>query len=115
MKVLFFSLITFGLYYFWYVAEITRFRARHTQFGGARGHSRLEGGQLLRVGLIYIFGTTLTLGLAFPWVACRLMARVLEGLSLEGEIDFAGIRRADANGSAFGDGLADSMDVGLPL
>jgi uncharacterized membrane protein YjgN (DUF898 family) len=115
MKGLFFSLITLGIYYFWYLAEITRFRARHTHFGAARGHSRLEGAQLLKVGLIYVFGTTLTLGLAFPWLACYLMQTSLEAISLEGEIDFAAIRRADASGSALGDGLADAMDVGLPL
>jgi uncharacterized membrane protein YjgN (DUF898 family) len=115
MKGLFFSLLTFGVYYFWYLAEITRFRARHTHFGNARGHSQLGGGELLRVGLIYIVGTTLTLGLAFPWLACYLMRTTLAGLSLQGEVDFAGIRRADASGSALGDGLADAMDVGLPL
>jgi len=115
MKGLFFSLVTFGIYYFWYLAEITRFRARHTHFGNARGHSRLQGADLLRVGLIYVFGTTLTLGLAFPWLACHLMETTLEGLSLEGEVDFARIRRASASGSALGDGLADAMDVGLPL
>ena len=115
MKGLFFSLITFGLYYFWYLAEITRFRARHTQFGNARGHSALAGAELLKVGLIYILGTTLTLGLAFPWLACYLMETSLEGLSLEGDIDFTRVRRAAASGNALGDGLADAMDIGLPL
>lgn len=115
IKGFFLSILTCGIYYFWYLAEITRYRAEHTHFSGATGRSRLEGGQLFRLGLLYIFGTTLTLGLAFPWIVCHLMETVLGELSFEGQIDFAAIQRADASGSAAGDGLADVMDLGLSL
>lgn len=115
MKGMLLTVLTLGIYYFWYNAELTRYRMSHTSFGDARGKSELEGGKLLEVTLVYAFGATLTLGIAFPWLACYLMRSVLERLSLEGNIDFARIAQVAVVGNAAGDGLADAMDVGLSL
>jgi uncharacterized membrane protein YjgN (DUF898 family) len=111
----FLSVLTLGIYYFWYRADLTRYQLENTYFDDARGSSALEGGELFSLGLIYIFGTTLTFGIAFPWVACHALSNVLARLSLEGNIDFARIAQAPAVGDAVGDGLADAMDLGLSL
>ena len=109
------SLVTLGIYYPWFLAELGRYRAEHTYLGGARARSTLEGAELFKLTLIYVFGTTLTLGLAFPWIVCYALDTVLQRMTFEGEIDFAQISKAPAVGNAVGDGLADAMDLGLSL
>ena len=109
------SICTLGVYYFWYISELTRYQLDHTYLGDARAHSTLRGGALFRIMLVYIFGTTFTLGLAFPWIACYALDQMFETMSFEGDIDFAKIGKAEATGNAMGDGLADAMDLGLSL
>jgi uncharacterized membrane protein YjgN (DUF898 family) len=109
------SIVTLGVYYFWFLAALGRYRMEHTYLGNARGRSTLQGGESFRLGLIYIFGTTLTLGLAFPWIVCYSLRNVLDKMSFEGEIDFARVGKAEAQGDAMGDGLADAMDLGLSI
>lgn len=70
---------------------------------------------LFKLTLLQIFGITLSLGLAFPWITCYSLSFVLERMKLVGPIDFAHIYQADAQGSATEDGLADALDVGVGL
>lgn len=109
------SICTLGIYYFWYLADLTRYRMEHTYLGDARAHSMLRGGTLLRLMLVYTLGTTFTLGLAFPWIACYALEQMFDAMSFEGDIDFARVGKAEASGDAMGDGLADVMDLGLSL
>jgi uncharacterized membrane protein YjgN (DUF898 family) len=109
------SVLTLGIYYFWYIAELSRYETQHTYFDGARGRLDVSGVDILKLTLLYLFGTTLTLGLAFPWLATYALRFMFERLSFEGPIDFAAIAQVEARGNAAGDGLADVMDLGLPL
>lgn len=109
------SLLTLGVYYFWFQAKLSRYQLAHTHFGQARGHLDLTGGDVFKFTMIYLFGTTFTLGLAFPWLVTYVLRSVLERTSFVGEIDFATITQAESGGNAAADGLADVMDVGLPI
>jgi len=109
------SVLTLGIYYFWYVAELSRYEMQHTYFDGARGRLDVSGADMLKLTLFYLFGTTLTFGLAFPWLATYALRFMFERLSFEGPIDFAAIVQVEARGNAAGDGLADVLDLGLPL
>jgi len=115
IKGLLLSVVTLGVYYFWFRAKLSRYELEHTHFGQARGRLDLTGGDLFKFTMIYLFGTTLTLGLGFPWVATYVLREVLERTSFEGPIDFAAITQGEAQGNAAADGLADVMDVGLAI
>jgi uncharacterized membrane protein YjgN (DUF898 family) len=109
------TLVTFGIYSFWYHAQIARYRARHTWFDGAHGSISLTGVDLFALTMLQIFGLTLTLGLAFPWVTTYTLRFMLERLQFVGPIDYAHIYRAPSEGSATADGLADALDLGTAL
>jgi uncharacterized membrane protein YjgN (DUF898 family) len=109
------TIVTFGIYSFWYNAEIARYRAQHTWFDGARGELSVRGMDLFGLTLLQIFGLTFTLGLAFPWVTTYTLRFMLERMRFVGPIDFAHIYRAPTEGSATADGLADALDLGTAL
>ncbi len=104
--------LTLGLYYFWYRAELERYRAAHTRVGeGAVLCSEVTGGQLFKLYLVNIVCLTLTLGLAFPWVLMYSLGELADRFSIRGQIDFETIvQRAEAEG-AFSDGMADALDL----
>lgn len=109
------SILTLGIYYFWYQAELNRYRMANTRFDGAHGELSLTGGDLLGLTALQVVGLTLSLGLAFPWIATYSLRYTLERLRFVGPIDFALIRSAPSDGQATADGLADALDVGLGI
>jgi uncharacterized membrane protein YjgN (DUF898 family) len=110
----FLALLTLGFYYPWYVAKLGRYRGLHTRVGpNARIDYRLTGGELLRIYLLNIWGTTLTLGLAFPWILMYSVRYAAERIGVEGWIDFESIGQREAGGGAAADGFADALDIGL--
>jgi uncharacterized membrane protein YjgN (DUF898 family) len=115
MKGLGLSIVTFGLYSFWYNAAIARYRLENTWFDGAHGELRMSGADLFGLWLLQVFGLTLTLGLAFPWITTYTLRFVLERMRFVGPIDFEHIYRAETQGNATADGLADALDVGSAL
>jgi uncharacterized membrane protein YjgN (DUF898 family) len=115
MKGLLFSLLTCGLYTFWYRAELARYQSHHTWFDRARGQLGLTGVDLLALTFLQIVGMTMTLGIAFPWITTYSLRFVLERMRFAGPIDFAHIYQAASSGDAAADGLADALDVGAAL
>lgn len=111
----FLTLLTFGIYLFWYQAALARFQIQNTWFDGAHGEIDLTGADLLKLALIQIFGLTLSLGLAFPWIATYSLSYVLGRMRFVGPIDFAHVYPSATQGSPTADGLADAMDVGLAV
>lgn len=109
------SFVTFGLSLFWYQAALARYQIENTWLDGAHGKLELEGGELFSLFLLQLFATTLSLGLAFPWVATYTMRFYLARMTMVGPIDFARIYRAESSGDATADGLADALDVGIAL
>ena len=115
MKGLVFGILTLGIYFFWYSAEISRFRVRNTIIDGAHGELTLTGGEFFRLYLVQVLGLTLSLGLAFPWLMSYALRFTLERMRFVGSIDFATIEQSEFQGSAAADGFADALDVGLAI
>lgn len=109
------SLVTFGIYGFWYHARLIRYELANTWFSGAHAETSITGRELFGLTLLQVFGITLTLGLAFPWIAVYSLEFVLKRTRMVGPIDLAAIQRAPALGNAVADGLADVLDVGTML
>ncbi len=116
LKGILLGLLTFGLYYFWYRAELERYRAAHTRVGDtAVLYSEVTGGQLFKLYLVHIVGLTLTLGLAFPWVLMYSLGELAKRFSIRGQIDFETIvQRAETEG-ALSEGIADALDLDFGL
>jgi uncharacterized membrane protein YjgN (DUF898 family) len=115
IKGLVLSVLTLGIYFFWYQAELMRYQLSNTWFDRARGESSLTGGDLLKLTLLQLFGLTLTLGLAFPWIACYSLSFTLARIRFVGPVDFSAVYQAQSPGSAAADGLADALDIGVGL
>jgi uncharacterized membrane protein YjgN (DUF898 family) len=115
IKGFFLSLVTFGIYYFWYSAALARWRAQNTWFGGAHGELTLEGADLFVLSLLQVLGVTLSLGLAFPWVTTYMLRFTLQRMRFVGPIDFEHIYPAPSQGDAAADGLANALDLGAAL
>ena len=109
------SIVTLGIYGFWYQAELARFQVRNTWFDGAHGVLSLTGVDLLKLTLLQILVVTFSLGLAFPWVVTYTLNYTMARTRFEGPIDFSRVRRAESEGDATADGLADALDVGLGI
>jgi uncharacterized membrane protein YjgN (DUF898 family) len=112
MKGLVLSLLTGGIYYFWYRAALERYRAAHTQIGDAAVLvSNATGGQLLVLFLLNTLGLALTLGLAFPWILMYTLRDLAGRFHVEGRLDFEAIAQRAEGESAVSDGLADALDL----
>ena len=59
--------------------------------------------------LVLAFGT---LGLAFPWVVRRKLDFACRHLDIAGRLDYEAIQQQPDAGPAFGEGLADALDIG---
>jgi len=115
MKALPLILLTLGVYYFWYLAKLSRYQTENTWFDGARGELEITGTEILQLVLLQILALTFSLGLAFPWVTTYSLRFYLARLRFVGPIQFAQIYQADSQGDASADGLADALDVGIAL
>jgi uncharacterized membrane protein YjgN (DUF898 family) len=116
MKGITLSLLTLGIYSFWYSAELTRYQLGHTRVGDdATLRSELTGGDLFGLFLLAILGTTLTLGLAFPWITMYSIDLIARRTSVVGEIDFDAIEQRSREEGATADGFADAFDLDLGL
>ena len=115
LKGLMLTILTFGIYGFWYQAEMARFHLRNTWFDQARGRLDLTGSDLFKLAFLQIFAVTFSLGFAFPWVTTYVLRFTLSRIQFEGPVAFARIYRAETDGDAAADGLADALDVGLGL
>ncbi len=92
----FLSILTLGLYYPWYLAKIAKYRGRHTRIGpGAFLSYQVTGGDFLRLFLLNLWGSTLTLGIAFPWIAMYSLRYMAQRVYVEGSIDFENIEQRE--------------------
>ena len=106
------TFVTFGIYYFWYRAELERYRAAHTRIGDtAQLVSTATGVQLLILYLLNVFGATMTLGLAFPWILMYTLEDLAGRYYVTGYIDFDDVMQRAEDESAISEGLADALDL----
>ena len=108
-------LLTGGLYYFWYAAKLWKYQLSVTYFQNATGKFDITGSQLLWLFLVQVLGTTLTLGLALPWVSTYTFSFIMQRISFEGEIDFTTINQGSQTIEGAADSFADVLDIGIGL
>jgi len=114
VKGLILSVLTLGIYSFWYNAELVRYQLGHTKVGeSATLRSEIRGGDLFFLLMLNAIGTTLTLGLAFPWITMYSIRLVAEWTSVECAIDFDAIEQRARTAGATSDGFADALDIDL--
>jgi len=109
------SILSFGVYVFWFKAELLRYRVSHTRFMGARGMCDLTGRQALGLALLATLGTLLTLGLAWPWISTYISRTVVESIRFTGFAEFEKVGPAAHDGSGAGDALGDLLDADLAI
>jgi uncharacterized membrane protein YjgN (DUF898 family) len=110
----FLSIVTLGLYYPWYLAKLMKYRGRRTRIGpGACLDYQINGHNLLWIFLLNVFGTTLTLGIAFPWITMYSLRYMARRIHVVGSIDFENIEQREGGAGAAADGFADALDIGL--
>jgi uncharacterized membrane protein YjgN (DUF898 family) len=107
------SMITFGIYSFWFRAGMERYLASHISFAGARFHSTVTGGGLLGLELTNWLLVAFTFGIGMPWAQVRKARFVSSHVSAKGDLNLASIRQEKRIAKAGGEGLADAMDVSL--
>ena len=109
------TVLTLGIYSFWYQAQMQRFVVGNTSLMGARGQSTLSAGDFFAFMLLGGLGLVFSLGLAFPWVLVYILSTTMERLTFEGPIDFALIKQREQTGDAMSDALATELGVDLAL
>lgn len=95
-----------------YRAEMYRNMASNTRIMNLRFRSAATAGSLFTLNLGNLMITIFTLGLFKPWVILRRIRYFCNNLDIIGEIDLEKIKQSQLNTPEFGEGLADSMDVG---
>jgi uncharacterized membrane protein YjgN (DUF898 family) len=113
IKGFFLSLLTFGIYSFWYQAALMRFRLSHTHFDRATGQTDVTGGLLFKLTIINVLAIGFTAGIAFPWVVTYTLRELVSRMTLVGPIDFSQVMQQAPSGNAAGDTLASALGVEL--
>lgn len=103
--------LTLGIYIFWHIAFRHRYYWEHTRFGTTRFRSTMTGGELFGMTLVNGLLVIITLGIAYPWVQARMMRFQCEKLELSGLEAFDNARQEFEQRSAFGEGVADALDM----
>ena len=109
-----FGLILFALTRL-YGFFMLRWRLSGIELGGVQLHSRMRlgGYALLQLGnLLILIGT---LGIGYAWTRVRLMRFIAQNLYFSGQLDEARILQDTASIPKFGEGLAESLDLGIGL
>jgi uncharacterized membrane protein YjgN (DUF898 family) len=114
------SFLTLGLYAPWFIADVMRYRAKHTWLGNqtdgfARSHISISGGEIFSQFFMQYLLLIFTLGLAMPWVITSSLRWFAGRLTFHGAINFAAVlqQQTEKRAGAFGDGIGDALDVGF--
>jgi uncharacterized membrane protein YjgN (DUF898 family) len=114
LKGFFLIIVTLGIYYPWYFAEVRNYIWNHTSFQGKRFQSDLSGGNVFLHFLLAYILIFFTLGIGFAWAIVYIDKMLYESISLETEVDFSTITAktdSTANATAEGlDALADAFE-----
>jgi uncharacterized membrane protein YjgN (DUF898 family) len=112
----FLMVITCYLYTPFAFARRMNFDANHTRIGDqALVRAQLTGVDIIAMIFVPLILTTLTLGLAYPWVAVWARQRLLERYAVLGQFDFAAVRQSKDVASAGGETMSDLWGVDMSL
>jgi uncharacterized membrane protein YjgN (DUF898 family) len=116
LKGYFLSMLTFGIYYFFWYPKMFAFVRGHLSVGGSRFQGEIKSGEFFVLTLTNMLLVAFTLGIAAPWVIVRTLRFYLERLELENPALLEAALQATAQlGSAGGEGVADTMDLGVGI
>ena len=114
LKGFFLSLITGGIYYFFWYPKMYAFIRSHLSVGGNRFQGEIKPEEFFLLTVTNLLLAFFTLGIALPWVMVRTMRFYLERLELENpQLLETALQAGPQKGSAGGEALADAMDMGV--
>jgi uncharacterized membrane protein YjgN (DUF898 family) len=110
------SLITFGIYMFWWEADRFAFYVDNlsaTKDGRElRFKSTATGGDFFVLMIVNLLILIFTLGIGYAWVVTRMMNFVLSHIELDGDIDLNTLSQTeDAFTDATGEDIGDMLDL----
>lgn len=108
--------VTCYLYTPFALARRMNFDANHTRIGDQTVvRAQLTGVDIISMIFVPLVLTTLTLGLAYPWVAVWARQRLLQRYAVLGQLDFSAVRQNKDFASAGGETMSDLWDVDMSL
>lgn len=116
LKGFFLSVLTFGVYYFFWLPKWWAFVRGHLSVGGCRFHGDIKPRDLFLFSLANLLLLIGTLGLGTAWVMTRTMRFYLTRLALENPSRLeAALQTGRLKATAGGEAIADAMDMGVGL
>jgi uncharacterized membrane protein YjgN (DUF898 family) len=109
------ALPTLGISFFWFNAARTRYCWSRLRTGSLRLRSEVQGGGLFGLTVGNILLMIVTLGIAYPWTVLRNIRFFADHLSVSGDLNWEAIRQEARPATAFGEGLADALDLDVGL
>ncbi len=109
-------LVTLGLYMPFAFAKRLNFDANHTRVGDEIFvRAQITAGDVVMLVVVPLLLTTLTLGLAYPWVTVWARQRILQRFAVIGRLDLASVRQNKDLASADGETLGDLWGVDMSM
>ncbi len=106
------TVITFGLYTPWAIAARLNYDYNRIAVGEkAQLVARVRGSEILLTFFVPLLMTTLTMGLAYPWITVWARNRFLSQLAVAGEIDYAGVEQRKSSETSVGETLGNVLDM----
>lgn len=113
LKAVVLTIPTLGLCWIWYAAFKDRYLWSQTRMRGGQFISSVTGGELLALHGVNLVLVLFTAGIATPWAITRTHAFRCGHLRLVGTVDWASLDQRAHVADAFGEGLAESLDIEL--
>ena len=116
LKGFFLSVLTLGVYYFFWVPKWFAFVRGHLSVGGCRFHGEIKPGEFFWLTVSNLLLVAFTFGLATPWALVRALRFFMSRLSLENPSRLeAALQDRREKVGAHGEAIADAMDMGVGL
>jgi uncharacterized membrane protein YjgN (DUF898 family) len=108
------TLLSFGIYGFWWWAAQKRFIFSHLRLGPDRFHLDMDGGSYLRLQLLNALLVIGSLGIGYAWAKVRVSRYYAQRLSLLGPLDPEAAQAAAMDDSgASGEGMEAALDMDM--
>lgn len=116
LKGFFLSILTFGVYYFFWMPQWFAFVQRHLSVGGSRFHGDIKPGELFKLTFTNLLLMVFTLGFGTAWVISRSMRFYLTRMALENPSRLeASLQAPRQKIGVTGEAMGDAMDMGVGL
>ena len=116
LKGYFLSLLTFGVYYFFWVPKRFAFNLDHLSVGGSRFRGEIKAGEFFGLTVTNLLILIFTLGLGTAWVVTRSMRFFISRMELENPSRLEqALQTYRAKAGVAGEALGDAMDLGVGL